>query len=971
MYIELHTASAFSFLDAASLPETLVEQAARLGYPALALLDRDGVYGAPRFHRAARAAGLRPIVGAELTIGTNGAEGDGPRSLRWPLAVLVESQEGYRHLCRLVTRMKLGAPKGEGALALDDFDGCTGGLVALAGRELLGARHGVGGLLDHLVGVFGRSNLYVEVQRHWLRDEDLDNQRLIDLAAAFHVPVVATNGVRFAGPGDRALYDVLTCIRHKTNLARAGRKLARNAERHLKAPAEMAELFRDLPAAVAATEALADRLQYTLADLGYRFPEFPVPPGETAVSFLRKITDLGARERYRPYHERARAQIARELDLIERLNLAGYFLIVWDIVNFCRQHDILAQGRGSAANSAVCYSLGITAVDPVGMELLFERFLSEERGEWPDIDLDLPSGDRRERVIQHVYEKYGRHGAAMTANVITYRGRSAAREVGKVLGIEPARIDRLARVMSGFGFVEPGDGLTGRLRDAGCDPGQPEVRLFADLWQRMQDLPRHLGQHSGGMVICQGRLDEVVPLEQATMPGRVVIQWDKDDCAEMGIVKVDLLGLGMMAVLQDALGIINGRGEEPVVDLAHLPPDDPDVYRMLQAAETIGVFQVESRAQMATLPRLRPERFYDLVVEVAIIRPGPDRRPDGASVPEPPRRPRAGHLSASLARADPEAHAGRAAVPGAVAADGDGGGRLHRRAGRGAAARARVQAIEGADGAGGGQAARGDGPPGDRGGGRRRDRHAPSSRLRCTAFPSRTRPASRCSRMRARISRRISPPRSTPPCSTTSRWGSTTRPRSSRTRSGAASGSPASTRSTPTGRARWRWTAPSGWACATSRGCARRWGGRSRRPGSGPMPRAGPCRRGSVPVRLRRSVDARTGQARHRLLQRLRARGPGGGLRGRSGRAAGRPRAAFPLDRRPGGAHRRAPGGTGDAGGDRRAQRVRVQPPRGALAGGARGPAGRRAVPGRRHGGVRRRGAGRAAGGSNRVRCLP
>ena len=334
--------------------------------------------------------------------------------------------------------MKMRAPKGEGALTLADLEGQTGGLVALAGRELLGfERYGVGGLIDPLVGLFGRANVYVEIQRHLLRDEDADNRRLIDLAGAFHVPVVATNGVRFADPRERPLFDVLTCIHHKTDLAHAGRKLARNAERYLKPPEEMARLFGDLPETLAASEALAERLQYTMADLGYRFPEYPVPPGEDAMSFLRKLADLGARERYRPYHDRARAQIARELDLIERLELAGYFLIVWDIVNFCRHNDILVQGRGSAANSAVCYSLGITAVDPVGMDLLFERFLSEERGEWPDIDLDLPSGDRRERVIQHVYEKYGRLGAAMTANVITYRGRSAAREVGKTLGIDP------------------------------------------------------------------------------------------------------------------------------------------------------------------------------------------------------------------------------------------------------------------------------------------------------------------------------------------------------------------------------------------------------------------------------------------------------------------------------------------------------------------------------------------------------
>ena len=306
--------------------------------------------------------------------------------------------------------------------------------------------------------------------------------------------------------------------------------------------------------------------------------------------------------------------------MIGRLDLAGYFLIVWDLVQYCRRNAILVQGRGSAANSAVCYALGLTAVDPVGMELLFERFLSEERGEWPDIDLDLPSGDRREQVIQYVYERYGRLGAAMTANVITYRGRSAAREVGKALALPADLIERLSQLVSNWEYKDPGDTLTAHLGEAGCDPGDLRIQHFARVWTAIQDLPRHLGQHSGGMVICQGRLDGVVPLEPATMPGRSVIQWDKDDCAALGIVKVDLLGLGMMALLEDALEMIRRRGGS--VDLAHLP-QDPAVYDMLKQADTIGVFQVESRAQMATLPRLRPECFYDLVVQVAIIRPGP------------------------------------------------------------------------------------------------------------------------------------------------------------------------------------------------------------------------------------------------------------------------------------------------------------------------------------------------------------
>jgi error-prone DNA polymerase len=671
-YVELHIASAFSFLQGASLPEALVDRAADLGYSALALLDRDGVYGAPRFHKAALAAGLKPIIGAELTIGRAGGAGGagGDRRLKeksvppiqpipsvlpfqpFPLAVLCESQEGYRNLCRLITRMKLRAPKGEGVLTLDELEGSTRGLVALVGRAALqGHRYGVGGLLDRTIGIFGRDSVYVELQRHFRREEETDNQRLIGLASAFRVPVLATGGVRFATPADRPLFDVLTCIHHHTDLARAGKQLAPNAERYLKAPADIATLFADVPEAIRHTGELADRLQFTMADLGYRFPDYPVPPGDTQASFLRKIVEVGARERYRPYSDRARAQMARELDLIEKLKLAGYFLIVWDVVNFCRQHDILVQGRGSAANSAVCYSLGITAVDPVEMDLLFERFLSEERGEWPDIDLDLPSGDRREQVIQHVYNKYGRLGAAMTANVITYRGRSAAREVGKVLGFEPIQIDRLAKVMNNFEFIDPADTLSRHLATVGLDVHSDRVQLFARLWAQMQDLPRHLGQHSGGMVICQGQLDAVVPLENASMPGRVVVQWDKDDCADMGIVKVDLLGLGMMAVLQDAIALVNGEhttinaesaehaehslGNTPSavsgssalnrrdIDLAHLPQNDPVVYKMLQEADTIGVFQVESRAQMATLPRLKPASFYDIVVQVAIIRPGP------------------------------------------------------------------------------------------------------------------------------------------------------------------------------------------------------------------------------------------------------------------------------------------------------------------------------------------------------------
>ena len=619
-YVELHAKSAFSFLEAAALPEVLAERAAALGQQALALVDADGVYGAPRFYRACTRLGLMPLVGAEVSMRDGG---------RLPL--LVEDPEGYGNLCRLLTRIKMRAAKGEGAAGWDDLEAHTGGLVCLTGGPQGPVAHRLAReghdaarrTLDRLVGLFGRFNVYAELQRDLDREHEAQNEWLRAEAQRGGLLLLASNAPLMAERGERPLLDTLTCIRHGVTLEQAGRLLARNSERFLKPAKEMERLFADCPAAVANSGELALRLGFTLKDLGYRFPEFPLPPGQTPIGFLRVLCERGAKVRYGtgPLAERARHQIEHELELIGRLDLAGYFLIVWDLIEYCRCHDILVQGRGSAANSAVCYALGITAVDAVGMELLFERFLSEERGEWPDIDLDLPSGDRREQVIQYVYQRYGRLGAAMTANVITYRGRSAAREVGKTLGLPPALCDRLSALVSDWEYKDPGDSLLVHLREAGCDPEMPVMRHFAHLWTAIQDLPRHLGQHSGGMVICAGRLDSVVPLEPAAMPERSVVQWDKDDCAAMGIIKVDLLGLGMMALLEDALGMIRRRGGH--VDLAHLPADDPTVYDMLKRADTIGVFQVESRAQMATLPRLKPERFYDLVVQVAIIRPGP------------------------------------------------------------------------------------------------------------------------------------------------------------------------------------------------------------------------------------------------------------------------------------------------------------------------------------------------------------
>jgi error-prone DNA polymerase len=618
-YVELAARSAFSFLEAASTPEGLVDEAARLELPALALVDVDGVYGAPRFHKAAQAAGVRPLVGAALTLR------DGTR-----LGLLVESRTGYRALGRLVTRVKARAPKGRARATLDDLDGAVAGLLCLTGGVdgpltpdlLAGRREAARATLAGLVRSFGRDRVYVELQRHGTRESELVTRRAGLLAGEAGLPVVATGGIRHGTAGERPILDVLTAIRLRTPLEALGRGLAANGEQHLRTPAEMARRFADLPEALAATGEIAARCGFTLEDLGYRFPDYPVPDGRPQIAYLRELVDAGARERYRPMTARVRQQLARELQLIEKLDLAGYFLIVWDIVREARARGILIQGRGSAANSAVCYSLRITAVDPIGMELLFERFLSEERGEWPDIDLDLPSGERREAIIQYVYGRYGGTSAAMTANVITYQPRRAVREVGKALGLPPDFLDRLAKGVPGWGYRDPDEETpTGHLRRAGADLGDARIRRFAALWHAVVGLPRHLGQHSGGMVLCAGRLDEVVPLEPATMPGRVVVQWDKDDCAELGIIKVDLLGLGMMAALEEAIALCRAAGRE--VDLAHLPPDDPAVYRLLQDADTVGLFQVESRAQMATLPRLRPRRFYDLVVQIAIIRPGP------------------------------------------------------------------------------------------------------------------------------------------------------------------------------------------------------------------------------------------------------------------------------------------------------------------------------------------------------------
>jgi error-prone DNA polymerase len=637
-YIELHARSAFSFLEGSSLPEDLAGICARLHMPAMAVLDTNGVYGAPRFHMAAKKLKIKAHIGAEVTANLFSPQRHPSVSpclhggSRLPL--LVSSRTGYQNLCRLITKMKLRAKKGEGAVQKEELEEHAHGLICLTGGAdgplAMALQHG--GIeaahkqVEQLIGLFGRRNVYVELQRHFHREEETRNRAAITIARSLNLPILATNGVCYAAAKDRELCDAFTAIRHHRTLSTAGRLLARNSERHLKSPQEMQQLFTDLPEALNNTLELSSRLEFTLNDLGYEFPRYPVPEGETMNSFLHDHAWQGFRERYgrakADVQTRAQRQIEKELALIEKLKLAGYFLIVWDLIRFCREQNILVQGRGSAANSAVCYSLGITAVDPISMELLFERFLSEERGEWPDIDLDLPSGDEREKVIQYVYRRYGERGAAMTANVITYRNRMAAREMGKALGFDPETLAKISAAVATWEFRDENDALDRRFRDAGLDLKHPRLRKYYELCLAVQDMPRHLGQHSGGMVICQGQLDSVVPLEPASMPGRVVVQWDKEDCADMGIVKVDLLGLGMMAVLKDSIELIRNHYDEEV-ELAHLPADDAAVYSTLQQADTIGMFQVESRAQMACLPRLQPKRFYDIVVQVAIIRPGP------------------------------------------------------------------------------------------------------------------------------------------------------------------------------------------------------------------------------------------------------------------------------------------------------------------------------------------------------------
>ncbi len=620
-YAELHVHSAFSFLDGASTPEALVEEAVRRDLEALALTDHDGLYGIVRFAEAARAWGLPTVFGAELTLDLTRRQPGQPDPPEAHLVVLARSPQGYARLARAISHAHLaGGEKGQPRIGMAELGelaegqwcvltGCRKGRVPaqLVADGPRAARRE----LDQLVATFGREHVRVEL---WDHGDPLDSHRndaLAQLATHAGVDLVVSNNVHYATPARRRLATAMAAVRSRRSLDEVDGWLPASAAAHIRSGAEQHRRFSRFPGAVAAAAELAAQCAFDLALVAPKLPDFPIPPGHTEMSYLRELVAAGARRRYgSPDAERvhgAYQRLAHELDVIEALGFPGYFLVVWDIVEFCRRSDILCQGRGSAATSAVCYVLGITNADAVSLGLLFERFLSPGRDGPPDIDVDIESG-RREEVIQYVYQRYGRQNAAQVANVITYRARSAVRDIGKAFGFAQGQVDAWSKQLDGWTPLpdQRGEGIP------------PHV---LDLAREIEDLPRHLGIHSGGMVICDRPVVEVCPVEWGRMPGRTVLQWDKDDCAAVGLVKFDLLGLGMLSAIHGCLDLVAGfHGDH--IDLATLPQEEA-IYDQLCEGDSVGVFQVESRAQIATLPRLRPRHFYDLVVEVALIRPGP------------------------------------------------------------------------------------------------------------------------------------------------------------------------------------------------------------------------------------------------------------------------------------------------------------------------------------------------------------
>jgi error-prone DNA polymerase len=607
-YAELHCRTNFSFLEGASHGEELVEQAAALGLAALAITDRNSLAGVVRAHVAAKQAGLKLVIGAEVT------PIDAVPVLLW-----APDRRAYGRLARLLTVGRRSAPKGECHLRFDDMAEWAGGL--LAGVLL---RQATLEKVQPYRELFkDRCYLIGELQ-HGPRDSRL-LERFVSISKKTRVPLLAANDVHYHVRQRQLLQDVLSAVRLGCTVAELGKHRFANAERHLKSAAEMSELFADCPEAVAGTLEVAERCTFSLDELRYEYPEELCPSGTTPLQYLIQLTEEGARERFPAgVPDKVRALVDHELTLIAELHYEAYFLTVWDLVRFARGRDILCQGRGSAANSAVCYCLGITSVDPDRIDVLFERFVSKERDEAPDIDVDFEH-ERREEVLQYLFEKYGRERAGMTAEVITYRPRSAIRDVGKALGLSLDRVDVLAKALGHHDHEV--DKLAQRFTEAGVDPQSLMARQLMELVGQLLGFPRHLSQHVGGMVITRGPLSELVPIENASMPDRTVVQWDKDDLDALGILKVDILSLGMLTAIRKCFDLIAehypSETARAKLTLATIPPEDPAVYEMMSRADTIGVFQIESRAQMSMLPRLKPNCFYDLVIEVSLVRPGP------------------------------------------------------------------------------------------------------------------------------------------------------------------------------------------------------------------------------------------------------------------------------------------------------------------------------------------------------------
>ena len=627
-YVPLWCKSNFSFLEGASHPDELVERAHALGIPALALTDRDGVHGVVRAHVKARELGVSLIVGAEVTVeaatsddAAAGLEAAGGAPASPSTCVLLAmNRTGYANLCRLITTGRLRRPKGESCVIWPDICTRADGLIALWGgdRSLLIHDEVPRSVIASMRDAFG-DRLYAMVSRHRRAEEVRQEACVRRHAERAGLPLVAATEVLYHAPARRDLQDVLTCIGHGVTLTTAGRLTKPNAEHDLKAPGAMAKLFADDPALLERTHEVASRCTFTLSEIRYRYPAERLPDGKTSAAWLRELTLRGARKRFDGaggVPPAIREQIDKELALIDELDYGGYFLTMWEIVRYCRQEGILCQGRGSAANSVVCFCLGITAVDPTRVELLFERFLSRERHEPPDIDLDIMH-TRREEVIQHVYDKYGRNHAAMVASVIRYRTRSAVREVGKALGLSETAVDRLAKLHSHHGPLDAAG-----LAHAGLDPASPLHEHLFRLCARIQDFPRHLSIHPGGFLLGHEPVHDLVPIENAAMPGRTVIQWDKHDLEDLGLFKVDLLGLGALTQLDLGFGLLE-RHYDRRLSFHRIPPDDARTYDLICRGDTVGVFQIESRAQMSMLPRLKPRDYYDLVIEISIVRPGP------------------------------------------------------------------------------------------------------------------------------------------------------------------------------------------------------------------------------------------------------------------------------------------------------------------------------------------------------------